>query len=180
MAIHLRNSTNRLIPFDDYMVFHSYGFFTPVRCTLCCDLANGLADISCGDAWLPEIVNADNIGTSLLISRSGRGERLVKQASAEGKIALSNIASDKIRTMVSKKTVYKSRSLVAYLSGKKLPHYETELPEAKVSLLRASILYLHLFVARHRFLWGFINPLIRVERLTGNFVRSIGLRHRCF
>ena len=39
-----------------WIVFSSF-FFTPMRCTMCPDQAAELADISFGDAWLPEFKN---------------------------------------------------------------------------------------------------------------------------
>lgn len=66
-------------------------FFAPYGCLLCCDLAAEDADISLGDAWLPEIRRRDHIGTSIVVVRSERGAALVKEASASGRIALAKI-----------------------------------------------------------------------------------------
>jgi coenzyme F420 hydrogenase subunit beta len=57
--------------------FSSY-FFTPLRCLLCNDGTAQLADISVGDAWLPEL--KDDLGTSLIITRTDIGEKLINSA----------------------------------------------------------------------------------------------------
>ena len=44
--------------------------FSPIRCTLCCDHNCELADISFADAWLPEIQEKDNVGSSIIIYRN--------------------------------------------------------------------------------------------------------------
>lgn len=171
MTIHLKNGTKRLIPHNDYMAFLHGGFFTPVRCALCCDSVNDLADILLGDAWLPEIVAHDNIGTSVIISRNRIGENLLKQAMSKGEVTLSSIESDRVRSMVPNKAAYRARSLVAHLMGKKLPTYRTELPKPKLSTYcRSLVLYFHISLSRH-YLRELIAPLIRLERLAGKFIK---------
>jgi len=62
-------------------LFHIHG------CTLCNDEFNRLADVSCGDAWLPEFRN-DNLGTSIVITRNEIGEELIDQACKNGYIEM--------------------------------------------------------------------------------------------
>ncbi len=50
------------------------------RCALCSDAFGELADISCGDAWLPEYRAKDDKGTSVVIVRDSRGEDLLASA----------------------------------------------------------------------------------------------------
>jgi coenzyme F420 hydrogenase subunit beta len=60
-------------------------FFKPIRCMLCFDNTNRLADISFGDAWK---LSNDSAGMSLVISRSELAERILQQARREQRIAL--------------------------------------------------------------------------------------------
>ncbi|MHA1272451.1 MAG: Coenzyme F420 hydrogenase/dehydrogenase, beta subunit C-terminal domain [Promethearchaeota archaeon] len=76
-------------------VFHC-GLFTPIRCVLCNDLSSELADLSFGDAWLPEIIKEDNIGTSIVISRTDLGENLLKMGVMEKKINIKEISHKKV------------------------------------------------------------------------------------
>jgi coenzyme F420 hydrogenase subunit beta len=129
MTVQFKGGAKKLIPRSEYGIFHSLGFFTPSRCALCCDQINVLADISLGDAFLPEL-EADRIGTSAIICRSKVGENLLTQATGKGRIALFNIEIEKVRLMESKKVSFPIHSRLAYLSCKKRPSYNTSLPKA--------------------------------------------------
>jgi coenzyme F420 hydrogenase subunit beta len=76
-------------------VFSSF-LFTPVRCTMCPDQLAELADISFGDAWLPEF-RGDKIGKSILITRTQFAENLLGDLQSDGKIVLSPISLEKIK-----------------------------------------------------------------------------------
>ena len=53
---------------------------------MCTDAVCELADISFGDAWLPELSN-DKIGTSLVISRSETGEEVLRNTKSKMKLS---------------------------------------------------------------------------------------------
>ena len=76
-------------------VFSSF-LFTPVRCTMCPDQLAELADISLGDAWLPEF-RGDKIGTSILITRTQFAERLLSNLQSDGQIELSLVSLEKVK-----------------------------------------------------------------------------------
>ena len=76
--------------------FYAPYFFTPYRCLTCCDFASELADISLGDAWLEEIKKRDNIGTSVIITRSRLAEKVIKDAEEANKIYLKPIPYSKV------------------------------------------------------------------------------------
>ena len=61
------------------------------RCKICPDGSGGLADIVCGDAWESDAQGypafAERDGQSLILSRTTRGEGLVKRALAAGAIS---------------------------------------------------------------------------------------------
>jgi coenzyme F420 hydrogenase subunit beta len=60
-------------------------FFTPLRCRLCHDKFNALADLSLGDAWG---VDVNRQGCSVVLQRSAVGGQLLKDATHDGAIAL--------------------------------------------------------------------------------------------
>ena len=68
------------------IVFNS--FFFPMRCTLCSDKVCELSDVSFADAWMPELMKNDNIGTSLIISRNEISEEILNKAVLKEKIEL--------------------------------------------------------------------------------------------
>lgn len=76
LKIRLQRS-EMLMPYPDWWN-SSFGlyFFAPTRCLLCSDGVCELADISFGDAWLPELSD-DKIGKSIIISKRGMGGGIV-------------------------------------------------------------------------------------------------------
>lgn len=75
-----------------YMDFHDEFFesWQPWRCSLCLDRTSKSADISLGDAWLPEL-KKDGSGTSLIIARTPKGLRLVEEAIEHGAVTAQEI-----------------------------------------------------------------------------------------
>jgi len=166
MTIHLKNGTKKLIPHDDSIAPHVFGFFTPARCTLCCDLVSELADISCGDAWLPEIVARDKVGTSIVISQTETGEAICQQAIAKRYIELEEISSEKVKQWaMSKKRDMRVRSYLSGLFGNPVPDYNTTLPRPKfINYVRGVLVYFNAWVSSQPYLCRFVAPLLRVEQ----------------
>lgn len=59
--------------------------FQPEACNFCDDVVGETADVSFGDAWLPQFA-ADSRGTNIVISRNSLIDRLFEQGSAAGEI----------------------------------------------------------------------------------------------
>ncbi len=78
---------NFLFPLKMYIMSH--------RCKVCEDLFAEYSDISFGDAWLPSLKKNDKIGTNICISKTKKGEELLKFANFEN-IFISPIDSKKI------------------------------------------------------------------------------------
>lgn len=77
------------IPFPDYVgLIRTY---TPPYCFMCWDAAGEFADLSFGDAWLPELMKEDKQGTSMVIARTSNGASLLNEAAAEHRIVLDKI-----------------------------------------------------------------------------------------
>jgi hypothetical protein len=57
------------------------------RCTLCDYRFNPLADISCGDAWLPDYLD-DRLGTSVIVARNKKAKNILEDACRKGYIRL--------------------------------------------------------------------------------------------
>ncbi len=108
-------------------IFHC-GLFTPIRCVLCNDLSSELADLSFGDAWLPEIIKEDNIGTSIVISRTDLGENLLKMGVMEKKINIKEISHEKViqsqkgYSYIKKVNIYSRLKLYNLFFKIKYPH----------------------------------------------------------
>lgn len=71
------------------------GFFKYKACEYCDDVMAELADITIGDAWLPEY-DQDDRGTNIIVVRKPELLLLCKEAAAAGRIILEPLAIDRI------------------------------------------------------------------------------------
>lgn len=69
-------------------IFNDY-FFAPQGCILCNDLTAELADISFGDPWIDDLMKKEQLGKSIIISRTNIGHKLINQAFDNNYIQLS-------------------------------------------------------------------------------------------
>ena len=101
------------------------------RCKICPDGTGGFADIACGDAWYaddngyPLFDEAE--GRSLIVSRTGRGEDLVRRAVEAGYIAAENLDVAEILKMqpsqARRKQLVLSRLCAMALMGRVMPRF---------------------------------------------------------
>lgn len=106
-----------------------YLSYVPWRCKLCSDALSELADISVGDAWLKEIKEHDQIGSSIIISRSIYGDNVLKGAMEANNICLNTIpAKDVIRSqhllLANKKRHIYGGMLLAKMLRRGIPAYD--------------------------------------------------------
>jgi coenzyme F420 hydrogenase subunit beta len=78
---------------SEWINFAYYPHFIPVRCVLCYDITNQQADISLGDAWG---LAHDNIGTSVIITRTSIGESVIQHLHDTGKLILREVKPEQI------------------------------------------------------------------------------------
>ncbi|MFC1928289.1 Coenzyme F420 hydrogenase/dehydrogenase, beta subunit C-terminal domain [Chloroflexota bacterium] len=136
--------------------------FRPQRCTMCCDKTSELADVSFGDAWLHELKN-DEIGISVIISRSEIGESLLNAAESQERIELEGI--DRGKMVLSQSTDFKKlvtpQIFFHGLFGKKAPIYNTELVRPNfMAYFRGLLACLQRGLGSRRYLWFLIPGLI--------------------
>lgn len=178
MSIVLRNGTTRLIPYSKTSSLHGHWFFVPSRCMLCPDTTSELADISCGDAWLPEIVANETTGKSLIVVRSKIGEALCQQAISSKYVELEEIDSDEVKQLgnmmqLEKKDI-KVRFYLSKLFGNSVPNYNTVLLRpALANCLRSGLIYFNVWVSSQHCLRRFAILLSRLEQLLISWLRKI-------
>jgi coenzyme F420 hydrogenase subunit beta len=119
------------MPHQDFYRKYASDFFIPSRCLMCCDQTAELADLSFGDAWLPEY-RSDKIGRSILISRSETGMQLLKQAVDLRAVELVRIEAKLVKysqldALYLKK--YITKSYMRFSRNK--PVFKTKLPEPR-------------------------------------------------
>jgi coenzyme F420-reducing hydrogenase beta subunit len=71
-----------------------YGFFKYKACDFCDDVMGETADLSIGDAWLPEYTR-DSRGTNVLVTRHPVLDTLIRKAASEGRLKLDSITANR-------------------------------------------------------------------------------------
>jgi coenzyme F420-reducing hydrogenase beta subunit/acetyltransferase-like isoleucine patch superfamily enzyme len=71
------------------------GMFKARSCDFCTDVVAELADISVGDAWLPEY-KADGLGNSIIITRSQLADQIIQSGIQAGELVLDSIPANKV------------------------------------------------------------------------------------
>ena len=174
MLLKLRNNKTKTIPYPAY--WNGFGsFFYPFRCTLCSDWTSELSDISFGDAWLPEIVERDKIGTSLIVTRNEACNNILQQMIYQTKIFLKEITPNEVvisqRGMFFKKRDIKARLILLRLVGKTMPIYNQKLLKPKFNSYRSAILlYSRLFLANRK-LWKLLELYLTLLKY-GSYLKS--------
>lgn len=113
MKISRKNGELRLL-LPDYWSFLGSGFFTPSRCLMCPDQTAELADISFGDAWLPELED-DKMGQSMIISRTEFGEQLLQKARDKILVELNQVTANEAERSQMMTLFFKKKVLGARL-----------------------------------------------------------------
>jgi coenzyme F420 hydrogenase subunit beta len=110
------------------------------RCKICPDGSGGLADIVCGDAWETDAKGypafAERDGQSLVLSRTAKGENLLRAALASGAIAVEDLDVARVEKMQPSQAVRKrvvlARLVALALVLRHVPRYRN------LNLLRAA------------------------------------------
>jgi coenzyme F420 hydrogenase subunit beta len=134
MSIKLANGSARRLLYTGswhayWPVFSSF-FFTPMRCTMCPDQAAELADVSLGDAWLPEFMSEES-GESIIVMRTKAANDFF--ATLEGEKAIhirkvepSRLVQSQMVNLVFKKKDLGSRLSTLHRSGVSTPRFVPE------------------------------------------------------
>ena len=72
---------------------YGHCFFSYTACEFCDDVIAETADISFGDAWLPEFLHK---GTSIVVSRNLELSAIIEQGVAEGKLEMVTATADQV------------------------------------------------------------------------------------
>jgi len=83
--------------YDIYGTDFGAGYFKPKACDYCDDVVGETADISIGDAWLPEFVN-DPKGTTITVVRNPELLKLIEAHIESGDLKLERLSSEDVIT----------------------------------------------------------------------------------
>ena len=147
----------RTIHYTEYWpsLFGSF-FFTPTRCTLCCDQMAELADISFGDPWLLEFKN-ESLGKSIIVVRNEEGEKIIRDAQINGDIEITEITREKLIQSQFGSLYFKKVSLgsrAAYLKhrGKRIPDYISTTERSILKCASSIPLYMNIYISQNPYL----------------------------
>jgi coenzyme F420 hydrogenase subunit beta len=129
MRILQKDGTETTVPLKDY--YKQLGPYSLRRCTLCSDMLGELSDLSCGDAWLPDVIGSDKQGSSFALTRTSEGEDLLEAAATEEYVVLSDLDPRELAASQShaifKKRKLKARMALFRWTGRSVPTYRQKL-----------------------------------------------------
>jgi coenzyme F420 hydrogenase subunit beta len=175
MRIQFGGNKERKIPYEDYIKYHQFGFFTTRRCTLCSDLTSEFADISFGDAWLEKGKDKAQSGLSMAIVRSDSGQEVFTQALQGKSIRATDYEPSKaLRSAGNKRANLAARKKLNKLIGKPTPEYGEKAPRPS---LRAYpyylVVYFNSWVSSKKILSKFTSAFLNTEIAIVNIVRFL-------
>jgi coenzyme F420 hydrogenase subunit beta len=99
-----------------------------LRCHLCVDATGELADIACGDAWIPKF-EKDKYPWSVILSRSSIGTSIIREMERKDLIALSDMTLEEVKlsqrfNLKSKKNRQAARMKLYKMLGYKVPEFD--------------------------------------------------------
>ena len=162
-------------------------FFNPWRCKMCYDQLNEFADISCGDALLPEVLSNCRSGMSILITRTEMGEKILQEACSAGAIKIQKTPRSKVIQSQCGALFRKKKFIGAHLAttnslGKSIPEYHVKLPKPSktkcfVSLFEYMSTQLPYNPITYNLLVNMPQPLLKLYSFTMSVVE--GTRKSC-
>jgi len=161
MKIELKNGKEFFYSKNEYYDT-KFGSFMPWRCGLCCDATSELADISFGDAWLPEY-KEDKLGTSIVISRNREVEKILKTMQEKNIIKIKKIDKQKVEVsqdyFLWKKGDLRSRFIISKFFQKKNPVYIgcKTINTLRNSKINAFLYYFFYNLTIRKKLWPFVD-----------------------
>ncbi len=87
MAVSLKDGNVRSFPFQHFSIYQNLHFDSLKRCMHCVDHTAEFADISCGDVWM-RYLKKDSIKHSIIITRTAKADRILRDMRNEGDIYL--------------------------------------------------------------------------------------------
>ena len=152
MKISLESNELLLLLPDYWNNLFGLNFFTPARCLLCSDGICELADISFGDAWLPELSD-DKIGKSIIVSKSEIGEQLLQAMKLKNEIELDETSAKKVIQSQVGMLYFKKKNLNARSKlFNAVPKNDNVLESDAVDYIIALSPYLNAYISSNSFL----------------------------
>lgn len=149
------------IPFTEYWPLISPWFHLNI-CMICIFGLSPQSDISCGDAWFPELVKKEKQGTSIVVSRTDFGDKILHEAEERRVIKLQQIHPQSVIRAQKAMIAFKHLSLNARLRVMHLFHKYHKLNSSMYSINRINpgdyfneiTMFIGRYLASHKNLWS--------------------------
>lgn len=155
-------------------------YFLPYRCTLCYDHTAELADISFGDAWIPEIQSKDKIGSSIIVLRNNKYNEFLQKAAMVGRINIKSVNNTAViqsqkDSLRFKKEYLNTRLVLLKLFKKPTPvYYRWGITKSNITAIFPTVnLYIKLFFASKKKLWNILYCLNAFRSLLAKAIRQV-------
>lgn len=166
---HLKDGTKtQLIPYEHY--FSIVRFYLPLSCFACWDALNEFSDISFGDAWIESPQHSRRKETSIAISRTEKGDALLKAAASKERIMLKSISLNRVLHAQEKSTSFKHRNLALRRALTKIASnenpdfrnvgYSQNLGRSSASTIKALLLFSRCALMSNRATGNILNPFL--------------------
>lgn len=186
MEVIYKDQTKKAIKNEDYYSYLGSYLFSLRRCIQCPDLYSSLSDISFGDAWLKRF-NADKLGTSLIITRTDKGEELTKKAFGDkeiiiNKISLNDAVASQIKNNYVKRKNLKLRLSILRVFCKKTLSIKDKgidsLEPNKLSIFDSLRIIINCYISKNKFFIKIFNKapikLIKLYLKLSYFLAKLG------
>lgn len=169
--IRTREGMEQTVPYPEF--YKALGPYSLRRCTLCSDMVGELSDLSCGDAWVPDVMKTDKTGSSFVISRTPEAEELLENAAQRRAVELSELGLHDLLASqghaLFKKRKLKARMLLFRLCGQRVPTYRQKLlepiPSDYVNMIKV-YLARYILAGNHRILGRLLGIVRHLKRRT--------------
>ena len=127
MLVEARSGRKSEMPYPYYVGLN--GLPKHLRCHLCVDATAELADIACGDAWLPRFLDDPHHSWSIIMTRCEAADALIADMIEEGCLTVADITPAEIKAsqrenLYSKKVRQRSRHYLYDKLGFSLPAFD--------------------------------------------------------
>ena len=110
--IFTKDGEARTYPAEDFTIYQNLCFFCPKKCLFCQDHTAEFSDVSCGDAWLPEL-KSNPIKHSVILSRKKEATKIIDGMLNEGILRGKTASPGVIIRSQKRALIFKKRNITA-------------------------------------------------------------------
>jgi coenzyme F420 hydrogenase subunit beta len=127
MVLRLRDGREVRFPFQDFSLYRNLHFECEMKCLHCADPIGDFADLTCGDAWLPEL-KRHPVKHSIAVTRTPQAAAWLEEMMARGDLTMERVSPEVIfraqrRGLIPMKRGKAAKARLSGLFGFKMKHH---------------------------------------------------------